>query len=446
MNLQPNTRPDPLRRAARRGLLACGLALAIASPAWADAVTDWNLVMDQAAPATGGPPQQAYLGAMVHIAIHDALNAIDRRYDTYDAVPTANPNASPDAAIASAAHAVLIHELSRLPETAAKIAARANVEASYTAALAAIADGTAENLGVGAGQAAADAIIARRAGDGSDTPNLPYTLAPAAGVYQSTPPNFPVASFAGFALMPPFAMRSPSQFRSDPGEIFDLGSAAYARDYNEVKQVGNALVRGAAPDSARSDIARFWAGGGANWNAVARGLTAASGLDRWQHARLYALMNIATVDAAISVFDTKYTYNFWRPVTAIRWANDGNPATASDPGWLPFLTTPPYPDYTCGLPTLSAANAEVLRRYFGSDDVGYSFTVNTGAVPLPAPLAALPPKAITRSFDSLSQATAEAASARVFAGIHFRSGCVQGVRQGTKVGRFAILHYLRPLK
>ena len=446
MNLPSQRRWDPPRRKALRSLLACGLALAIASPAWADAVTDWNLILDQAAPAAGGPPQQAYLGAMVYIAIHDALNSIDRRYDTYDAVPTANPNASPDAAIASAAHAVLIHELSRLPETAAKITARTNVEASYTAALAAIPNGAAENLGIGAGQAAADAIIARRAGDGSDTPTLPYTLAPARGVYQSTPPNFPVPSFAGFALVTPFAMNSPSQFRSDPGEIFDLGSAAYARDYNEVKQVGNALVRGAAPDSARSDIARFWYGGGANWNAIARGLAAAGGLDRWQHARLFALMNIAAVDAAISVFDTKYTYAFWRPVTAIRWANDGNPATATDANWLPFLTTPPYPDYTCGLPTISGANTEVMRRYFGTNDVGYTFTVNTAGVTLPAPLAALPAKAITRSFDSLSQATAEAASSRVFAGIHFRSGCVQGVRQGTKVGRFVILHYLRPLK
>jgi hypothetical protein len=446
MNPQPQRRRYPFRRAARRSLLACGLALAIASPAWADAVTDWNLILDQATPAAGGPPQQAYLGAMVSIAVHDALNSIDRRYDTYDAVPTTNPNASPDAAIASAAHDVLIHELSRAPETAAKITARANVEAGYIAALAAIPDGTAQDLGIGAGQAAASAIISRRAGDGSATPNLPYTLAPAPGVYQSTPPNFPVPSFAGFALVTPFAMNSPSQFRSDPGEIFDLGSAAYVRDYNEVKQVGNALVRGAAPDSEQSDIPRFWAGGGANWNAIARGLVAASGLDRWQHARLFALMNIAGADAFISVYDTKYTYNFWRPVTAIRWADDGNPATASDPNWLPFLTTPPYPDYTCGLPTVSGANTEVMRRYFGTDDVGYTFTVNTAAVPLPAPLAALPAKSITRSFDSLSQATAEAASARVLAGIHFRSGCVQGVRQGTHVGRFVIQHYLRPLK
>jgi hypothetical protein len=383
---------------------------------------------------------------MVHIAIHDALNAIDRRYETYDVVPTANPNASPDAAIASAAHAVLIHELNRPPESAARIAARVNVEASYTAALAAILDGTAENLGIGVGQAAADAIIARRANDGSATPHLPYTMAPGPGVYQSTPPNFPTPSFAGFALVTPFAMNSPSQFRSDPGEILDLGSAAYVRDYNEVKQVGNALVRGAAPNSAQSDIPRYWATGGANWNAIARGLAVAGGLDRWQHARLYALMNIAAADAAISVFDTKYTYTFWRPVTAIRWADDGNPATASDPNWLPFLTTPPYPDYTCGLPTIGGANTEVMRRYFGTDYVGYTFTVNTPPVPLPAPLVELPGKPITRSFGSLSQATAEAASARVFAGIHFRSGCVQGVRQGTKVGRFVIQHYLRPLK
>jgi hypothetical protein len=425
-------------------LVAC--AFVFAGPAWADAVTDWNLVYDQAAPSTGTAPQQAYLGAMVHIAIHDALNSIDRRYETYDVVPPANPNASPDAAIAAAAHDVLMHELLRTPDSAAKVIARANVEAAYVAALGAIADGSAEDLGVGTGQAAAAAIIVARAGDGSATPNLPYTLAAAAGVYQSTAPNFPVASFAGFGQMMPFAMTSPSQFRSGPGEIFDLTSAAYARDYNDVKQVGSALVRGAAPDSIGSDTARFWPGGGQNWNTVARTIVAGRGLDRWQHARLFALMKIAEADGLISVFDTKYTYTFWRPVTAIRWANDGNPATASDPTWLPFLTTPPYPDYTCGLPTGAGANTEVLRRYFGTDNVAYSLTANAAAVTLPAPLAALPAKVITHSFTSLSQASAEAASSRVFAGIHFRSGCLQGVRQGEHVGRYVFQHYLKPLR
>ena len=439
MNLQPQRRRDPSWRAARHGLLACGLALAIASPAWADAVTDWNATFDAAAPAFGAPPQRAYLGAMVHIAIHDALNAIDRRYETYDVVPTANPNASPDAAIATAAHAVLINQLSRAPDNTAKIAARANVEAAYIAAMLAIPAGVSKNLGITAGQAAADAIIARRANDGSATPNLPYTLAPGPGVYQSTAPNFPVAANAGWALVTPFAMTSNSQFLAPPSEIFNLRSAVYARDYNEVKTLGNAVVRAAAPDSERSRIARYFPGGGADWSAVTRVIVSSRNLNRWQHARLFALLEIAEADGAISVFDTKYTYNFWRPVTAIHWANDGNPATVSDPAWLPYLVTPPYPDYSCGLPTIAGAATEVLRRYFGTDNVPYSLTVS---IPQPP----LPPESLTRSYASLSQASAEAVNARVYAGIHFRDGCVRGVKQGERVGRFAFRNYLRPVK
>ncbi|MFS8064433.1 MAG: vanadium-dependent haloperoxidase, partial [Luteimonas sp.] len=405
MNTQLQRR-DRFPRSVRSGLLACGLSLAIANPAWADAVTDWNATFDAAAPAFGAPPQRAYLGAMVQIAVHDALNSIDRRYETYDVVPTANPNASPDAAIATAAHSVLINQLSRAPDSATKIAARANVEAAYTAAMLAIPAGTARNLGIAAGQAAADAIFARRANDGSATQNLPYTLAPGPGVYQSTAPNFPVAANAGWALVTPFAMTSNAQFLAPPSEIFNLRSAVYARDYNEVKSVGNAVARAAAPDSEPSRIARFFPGGGADWTAVTRVIAASRALDRWQHARLFALLEIAEADGAISAFDTKYTYNFWRPVTAIHWANDGNPATMSDPAWLPYLVTPPYPDYSCALPTVAGAATEVLRRYFGTDNVPYSLTVS---IPQPP----LPPESLTRSYVSLSQASAEAVDARV---------------------------------
>ncbi|HSB13352.1 MAG TPA: vanadium-dependent haloperoxidase, partial [Bryobacteraceae bacterium] len=220
----------------------------------------------------------------------------------------------------------------------------------------------------------------------------------------------------------------------------------YAREYNEVKQVGDALVRGAAPDSEESDIARFWPGGGSNWNLTTRVIVAGRGLDLWENARLFALLNMAETDGHIANQKNKYTYKFWRPVTAIRWADDGNPDTMSDPGWRPFLVTPPYPDYPCALPTVSGAHTEVLRRFFGTDDIAFVRTHNAGAVPLPSPLTALPPKAITRHFDSLSEAASESADARVFAGIHFRSGCTAGVRLGTQVGRFVIKHYLKPLK
>lgn len=435
----------------RLGLLGVAVGLALATPASADAVTDWNLAFDQASPAVGGPPQRAYLGAMVHIAIHDALNNIDPRYQTYTVATPASASAHPDAAIAAAARDVLINQLSRAPETPAKAAARVNVEASYSAALAAIADGAAETAGISAGQAAAAAIIALRLNDGSATPNLPYTLAPGPGVHQPTAPNFPAPANAGYALIPPFAMTGASQFRVDPGEIFDLTDEAYTRDYNEVKTVGELATRAAEPDSEETDIARFWPSGGANWSLVGRTIVAGRGLDRWQHARLFALMLMAETDGGIQVFDTKYAYNFWRPVTAIRWANDGNPATAADPNWLPLFSfpgpwsTPPYPDYTCGLSTASGANTEVLRRYFGTDAVGYQLTVTAPALGTPVPGPYLPAKPITRHYATLSQAAAESASARVYAGIHFRSGCVQGVRSGEKVGRFVFLHYLKPL-
>lgn len=432
MNAMHSLPQSAVARRARpvRLLLAAAIAAGAAGTASADAVTAWNAIAGQSSPSVGGPPQRAYFVAMTQIAVHDALNSISPRYDTYSVLPLANPGASPDAAIASAAHDVLINQLSRTPDSAAKATARANVEAAYIAALAAIPDGAAENQGVAAGQAAAAAIIAARLNDGSATPNLPYVYAAAPGVYQSTAPNFPVPQNAGWALVRPFVLTSPSQFRADPSELFDLTSATYTRDYNEVMSIGSAAVRGAVPDSEPSRIARYWANGGGDWNGVVRGIVPGLGLDRWEHARLFALVNMAEADAGISVFDTKYTYVFWRPVTAIHWADDGNPATASDPNWLPYIVTPPYPDYTCGLPTAANSVLEVLRRYFGTDDLPFTFTA----------------AGVTRSYTSLSQAGQESADARVYSGIHFRTGCELGIHNGEKVGRFVILHVLKASK
>lgn len=443
------------------GLLAVAVGLAVAAPACADAVTDWNLVYDQVSPVVGPPPHRAHLGALVHVAIHDALNNIDPRYQTYT-VPTPAPAyASPQAAIAAAARDVLVDRLGCVPvPTPAMQAACTTVANAYTNALAAIPDGPAKSAGIAAGRQAAHAILALREGDGSENPDPPYTLAAAAGVYQPTAPNFPVPGEAAVGKWTPFAMRSQSQFRSDPGEIFDLTGKVYTRDYNEVKRVGALNVRAAAPDSAETDIARFWPAGGANWNLVTRTIIANRGMhDLWDEARLLALARMAETDGMIQVFDTKYTYTFWRPVTAIHWTgNYGNPATPAAPDWMPFFSfpgpwsTPPYPDYTCGLPTASGANVEVLRRYFGTDKVGYSLTVTLPALvspPQPSPFPAgyaLPARTVTRSYASLSQAANESASARVYAGIHFRSGCTLAITKGEQVGRFVIQHYLKPLK
>ena len=435
--------------------LALAIGLAIAAPAGiaqADVVTDLNAVVSSApvAPRFGGPQQQARAVAMIQIAVHDALNAIDRRYDTYSVVPAASPTASPDAAAAAATRRVALALLDPLPPSLDKTNAINAVNAAFDNVLGAMPYDASELAGIAAGNAAGDAILAARTGDGSSTPNAPYTLAPAPGVYQPTPnPEFPaqvVPSFGLWSQVLPFAVRDSMQFRAGPSEILDVTSEAYARDYNEVKSIGDALVRGAAPDSDASDMARFWPGGGSNWNLSARTILQGLGLDRWQHARVLALLNMAESDALVTTMGAKYDYNFWRPVTAIRWADDGNLATTSNPTWRPFLVTPGYPDYPCALPTATGASTEVLRRFLGTDDVAFSRTFAAPPVALPAPLTDLPGKSITRHFDSLSQAAAEAASARVYAGIHFRQGCDAGVRTGTQVGRFVSLHTLLPAK
>jgi len=281
-------------------------------------------------------------------------------------------------------------------------------------------------------------------------PNPPFTLPPGPGVYQPTPnPEFPavVTPFgAAWAHVTPFVLNHGRQFEVEPGAILDLASADYAREYNEVKQVGSARVRGLLPNSEESDIARFWPGGGSNWNQTAREIVSSMSFDLWEHARLFALLNIGQADAFIANQTWKWTYTFWRPVTAIRWPEDGNPDTTSDPIWRPFLATPPYPDYPCALPTSAGAGAESLRQFFGTDAVPFTRTFNAGAVPLPDGMPSLPAKTITRSFETLSASTAEAQSARVYAGIHFREGCGAGAEQGIKVARFVAKHSLKPSK
>lgn len=440
--------PGPRFTIRRRASILLLALLALPAVAAADVVTDWNLIAGTVAPRFGAPQQQSRVMAMVQIAVHDALNSIDPRYERYTNIGPTSPSASPDAAVAAAARHTLLELLAPLPDSPQKQAAVATIETAYAALLVTLPADAATQAGIDAGDAAAAAILVLRMNDGSATPHLPYTLLPAPGVYQPTPnPEFPAViapSFAGWAYVTPFVLNHGAQFEVKPGAILDVSSAAYAAAYNEVKQLGDARVRGAVPDSEESDIARFWPGGGSNWNLTAREIVSGRSLDRWQHARLFALLNVAEADALISNQTWKYTYNFWRPVTAIRWPDDGNASTESDPTWRPFLVTPPYPDYPCALPSATGAATEALRQFFGTDEVPFTRIFNAPAVPLPAPMAALPSKPITRSFDTLSEAAAEAQSARVYAGIHFREGCQAGARQGTQIGRFVTRHAFRP--
>ena len=423
----------------RRAVLVAALTAALPLAAHAQAVVDWSLAATET-PA-GGPPQRARIEAMASLAVHDALNAIDPRYESYAVVPAAPPGASPDAAVAAAAHRVLV---ATVPAASAALDTRF---ANFIAALPPCPAGAPGCIadGIATGEAAAAAMLALRVNDGSATPDLPYAAPLMPGVYQPTPG--PAPRFEGWQFVRPFGMRSASQFRAGDNDVMHLSSTTYARDYNEVKQKGSALVRGAAPASDGSDVARFWPGGGGDFNSVTRNVFAARVPDQWALARLFALQQMAIADSAIMVYDTKYHYRFWRPYTAIRWTGgDGNAATTADPDWTPFLPTPPYPDYTCGFTSASGAYFEVLRRFFGTDAVSYTYTAHAPGVVLPAPIAALPPKDITRSFATLSQAVADTVDARVNAGIHFRSGCRLGAVHGAQVGRFDVLHYLRPLR
>ena len=415
----------------RNCLLAAALGAALSpASAFADAVTDWNANTNDVVAGAGAPPQQFRAFAIVHIAMHDALNAIDPRYRSYSVVGAGNPNASPEAAVARAARDTLI---ALLPD-----AQDAVVDARYATYIAGLGCPAAHPTCIGEGEdigaAAAAAILQQRTLDGSETPHVPYTLAPAIGVYQPTLPTPPAPQpfpqFGGWGNVKPFAIGNVAQFSPGRTDFLRVDGKAYAIDYNEVKSMGSAAVRGAAPDSEESRIARYWPGGGGNFNSVLRVVLEGDSLDMWEHARLFALMNMAINDTLIATFHTKYKYAFWRPYTAIRWPDDGNPDTESDPEWTSYITTPPYPDYTCGLPSTVGAGAEVIRDYFGTDEVPYSFTV--AGVP-------------TRSYATLSQAEQEAASARVYGGIHFRTGCLNALTLGEHVGKYVFDTQLKPL-
>src|SRR6266536_3270042 len=254
--------------------------LSLPSTGRADAVTDWNENATAAAAAislTG--PRHTRVFAMTHAAIHDALNAIDRRYTSYVLDIQTAANASPEAAVAAAAHDVLVHEIPTQ---------QAFFDSRYAASLAGIPDGAPKINGIAIGQAAAAAILALRGADGSTAP-MPYTPGTGLGVWQPTPPGFLPANLPGWGNVTPFTLTSGSQFRPDPPALFDLTGRKYAKDYNEVKRIGevNSTIRTAE----QSEIGKFWyEGSGLGWNRIARVVSAQQGLDLWENARLFGLL------------------------------------------------------------------------------------------------------------------------------------------------------------
>jgi len=380
--------------------------------------------------------------AMVHAAIHDALNTLDERYRRYAYTGPLLPGGSPEAAVAAALHGVLVGVTPDFGNAGQQAAALAAANSDYDASLALIPDGTAKADGIAAGRAAAAAILALRTGDGATLAAIPYVPPIGPGFWQPTPNPVPAnppgvisflpANLPGWGNVTPFALNDGTQFRPDGPPALD--SPDYAVAYNEVKSVGAQFSTTRTDE--QSEIARFWyEGSQVGWNRITRTVAASRGLDLWEQARLVALVNIAMADGFIAGWNIRFYYHFWRPVTAIRAGDtDGNTETAADPGWNTYLNTPPIPDYPSTHSALGAAAAEVLARFFGDDEI--AFVTTSGA----------PFGGITRQFSSFSQAAQENADSRVYAGIHFRTACSDGLKLGGKIGKFAVGHVLPPLR
>jgi hypothetical protein len=429
------------------GFLVFGLMrVADVAPAAANEVLKWNETAVKAATAGGqdGIVTTRTL-AMVHGAIHDSLNAINRRYAAYYFEAPAEVGAAPEAAVAAAAHTVLVGVLPSFGTPAQKIAALAIAEDAYMASLSHGSDAAAKTKGVSVGRASGAAMLTLRKDDGA-TRDASYTPGTGPGKWRPhpnpDPPNPPIANqelargYAsslrpGWGSVTPFTLLSASQFWL-PGPPA-LTSEAYARDYEKVKSLGGQMST--ARTAEQTEIARFWFEGPPAFNRIARVVAEGRGLDAWDSARLLALMNMAMADAFIAGFKIRYVYDLWRPVTAIREGDaDGNDATVGDPNWNSLQNTPAVSDYPSTQSTFSGAAAATMAGVLGTDQVAFSVTSG-------------PPFAdIKRSFTSLAQAARESADSRVYAGIHFPTACEDGLVLGRKIGERTVALYFQPVK
>jgi hypothetical protein len=380
-----------------------------------DVIMDWNAKADaigiekQIANVSNGRAQ-----AMLHIAMFEAVNAIDRRYAPYKLNLTAERTTSREAAAASAAYDIL---LALYPDQ------KTDLDAALAASLSGVADTDAKSKGIELGKKAAAGIIALRANDGSNAPESyrPHTTP---GVY--VPTAMPIESTS--PKVTPWTMSTGSQFR--PGPPPALNSEIWTRDLNEIREVGSSTSTTRTAE--QTTIARFWFfTGPRTYNPLVRQVALAKRMDLVDCARLYALSSIAGIDAFIAVFDGKYTYNLWRPVTAIRNSDPtSNPATPRDASWLPLGTTPMHPEYPCAHCIVAAAVSTVLQGVAGEE---------VGEITLVSPTA----PGITRKWTRLQDYSDEVSNARIYAGFHYRFSTEVGKDMGRKIGQLTLATQLR---
>jgi hypothetical protein len=406
--------------------IRAGLALLALSTvpvrAGADVVTDWNLTTLQAAAAAGLNPQRQHrVAAMVHAAVHDAVNSVTPRYHAYAFRVAPSGEASVEAAAVQAAYGVLIR---LIPAQAATL------DAARASSLAAIADGPAKQEGLAVGDAVATQMVALRSADGSGVEGT-YTFGTAAGEYQRTPPAFGNPAIPAWRLVTPFVLRRGDQFRAEGPP--SLSSEEWAEDFNEVKRLG--AVDSTVRTAEQTEIALCGAEPALPiWNRVARAVSAQRNTGLVENARLFALLNLAMMDATIACWDSKYTYRFWRPVTAIRAADtDGNDDTEADPAWTPLRATPLHPEYPSAHGCFSGAAAEVLSGFFGKH-VPFSNTTATC------------PAGVVRSYDSFRDLADEIGDSRIYIGFHFRTAIRHGANLGRQVGHWTFHRTLQPLR
>ena len=400
--------------------------LALPTTVSADVITDWNAITVQATlTANRQGPSGVIDIAIVHAAMYDAVQAIEKKYEPYY-VEIPGASGSPIAAAAKAAHDILVNRFSNQAESLTPMYQQYLLSHGLTES----------DPGVAVGAKAAAGIIALRACDGSfpSPAPPPFVGSTAIGVWRPTPPGFQAMAVPWLGNVTPFALTRPSQFGSEPPPA--LTSREYTRDYNEVKAIGavNSILR--TPD--QTDMAQFYAGNTpVIWNRALRDISITHVDDVGDSARLFALVSMAVADSLISCWNDKNHYVFWRPITAIREGeNDGNPDTIGEPGWLSLITTPNYPDYTSGANDFASAATTMLEHFFETDHMTFSITTtNVG-----------PTVQDTRTYNRFSDAAEDVVNARVYSGIHFRFADDAARKQGRLVAHWTFKNYLRPQK
>jgi hypothetical protein len=405
--------------ALRTRILILIAAAVLIRPAFAaDVVIDWNQKANASVLAAKVYPfAGTRVMAIVHTAMFDAVNSIEGHYTPYKFKVPAPAGSSPEAAGVAAAHATLV---ALFPEQ------KATLDAAYQAALAQIPDGAGKTAGVSVGEEVAAKVLAWRATDGADAPNT-YRPVTSPGVYIST--TLPIGTSWG--TVTPWVMERGSQFHPSPPPA--LSSAEWAADYNEIKELGGKKSTRRTPE--QTEMALFWTiTGPQSFDPIVRQLADAPGRTLSQNARLFALVEMAVADSYIAVFEAKYSYNFWRPITAVRNGDiDGNEATVRDPGWEPLVDTPLHPEYPCAHCINSGAARSVLEAEFGSG---------------PNPLTMTSPTApgAVHNWPNIEAYATEVSVARIYGGLHYRNSTTVGKAMGKKIGELACQNFLKPVQ